>query len=78
MSTKHVNETGEDAHMSINIDHWIPISPEDTETVMLSSNTDPKSWKEAMSSHDAAKWAEGLREEMASLWAHDIFTLIPK
>ena len=60
MSTKHVHETGQDAHASINIDHWILISLEDIEMTMLSSDMDPKLWKEAMASYDAAEWVEGL------------------
>jgi len=64
--------------MSITRDHWFPISPEDTEMVMLSSDMDPKSWKEAIALYDAADWTEGLREEMASLWAHNVITLILK
>jgi len=78
MSEKHICEMGQDAHMSIARDHWIPISPEDTEMEMLSSDMDPKLWKEAMALYDVADWTEGLREEMTSLQAHDLFTLIPK
>jgi len=49
------------------MDRWIPISPIDTESAMLSSDTDPKSWKEAIASYDVAEWIKGLKEEMDSL-----------
>jgi len=45
---------------------------------MLSSDMDPKSWKEAMATYNVTEWMEGLKEEMVSLWAHNVFTLIPK
>ena len=67
MSARHVCEKGQDAHMSITRDHWFPISPEDTKMVMLSSDMDPKSWKEAMASYDVSDWTEGLREDGLSM-----------
>ena len=75
---KHVCEIGQDAHVSIKFDHWIPFSPDDTKMMMLLLDTDPKLRKQAMASYDAAEWVEDLRKEMASLWAHNVFTLIPK
>jgi len=35
--------------------------------VMLSSDMDPKSWKEAMASYDVSDWTEGLREDGLSM-----------
>jgi len=75
---KHVCEIGQDAHVSIKFDHWIPFSPDDTKMMMLLLDTDPKLRKQAMASYDAAEWVEDLRKEMASLWAHNVFTLILK
>ena len=72
------HKMNQDAQVSTDADCWIPISPDITEVAMLSSDMDPKSWKEAMAAYDATDWVEGLREEMASLWAHNVFTLIPK
>jgi len=77
-STKHPLETDQDTPPTADTDCWIPISPNGIESVMLSCDMDPKLWKEAMASYDAAEWVEGLKEEMDSLRAHDVFTLIPK
>ena len=57
---------------------WVPLSPDCEESAMMSSNTDPKTWREAMDAADAAQWIEGLEEEMASLRAHNMFTLVPR
>jgi len=78
MDKEHIHETDHDTQVSVDADHWISISLDVTEMAMLSSNTDPKSWKEAMTMYDAAEWTEGLREEMVSLQAHNVFTLVPK
>ena len=42
---------------------------------MMSSNTNPKTWQEAMGAADVAQWIEGLEEEMASLRAHNMFVM---
>src|SRR5882672_6449199 len=73
-----IHETNQDAQVSVDADHWIPISLDVTEAAMLSSDMDPKSWKKAMAAYDVTEWIEGLREEMVSLRAHNVFTLIPK
>jgi len=78
MDKEHIHETDHDAQVSVDADHWIPISLDVMEMAMLLSNTDPKLWKEAMTAYDAAEWTEGLREEMVSLQAHNVFTLILK
>ena len=75
---KHLCGTDQEAHPSIDTEYWIPISPDSIESVMLSCDTDPKLWKEAMASYDTAEWAEGLKEEIDSLQAHEVFTLVPK
>jgi len=77
-NTKHLCGTDQEAHPSIDTEYWIPISPDGIESMMLSLEMDPKSWKEAMASYDVAEWAEGLKEEMDSLQAHKVFTLILK
>jgi len=66
-SEKHPCKAGTDTQMSIDVDPWIPIYPDGIESAMLSSDTDLKSWKEAMASYDAAERVEGLRDEMVSL-----------
>jgi len=40
MNKEHTNETNQDAHVSANTDHWIPISWDVTEVAMLSSDID--------------------------------------
>ena len=69
---------GQDAHTSAETEHWIPIFSDGVESAMLSCDTDPKSWKEALASYNATEWVEVLKEEMDSLCAHEVFTLIPK
>jgi len=61
-----------EAEQAVDMDHWIPISLVDTKSAVLSSDTDPKLWKEAMASYDATEWIEGLRDEMTSLQAHNV------
>jgi len=78
MNKECTHETNQDAHISADTDHWIPISWDVTKVAMLSSNMDSKSWKEAMATYNATEWIEGLKEEMVSLWAHNMFTLIQK
>jgi len=41
-SAKQPCKAGTDTHMSIDVDPWIPISPDGIESAMLSSDTDPK------------------------------------
>ena len=57
---------------------WVSLSPDCKESAMMSSNTNPKTWQEAMDAADAAQWIEGLEEEMASLRTHNVFTLVPR
>ena len=57
---------------------WVPLFPNGDESAMMSSDTDPKTWREAMAAEDALEWIEGLEEEMDSLRAHKIFMLIPR
>ena len=78
MSARHTHKSEHDAHMSTVVDPWIPILLVHTEIAMLSSNMDPKSWKEAMTSYNVAEWVEGFREEMIYLQAQNVFTLILK
>jgi len=55
MSARHTCESEHNAHMSTVANPWIPILPVDTKMAMLSSDMDPKSWKEAMTSYNTAE-----------------------
>jgi len=77
-SMEHLWEMDQDALPATEADYWIPMSSNSIESAILSCDTDPKLWKEAMASYNAAEWEEGLKEEMDSLWAHEVFTLVPK
>ena len=76
-SAKRSQEERNAAHVTQEM-RWVPLSPNCEESAMMSSNTDPKTWREAMDAADTAQWIEGLEEEMASLRAHNVFTLVPR
>ena len=76
-STRHTQDTENVSHIAVQT-WWVLLSPNSEECTMLSSDTDPKTWREAMAADDAPDWIEGLKEEMASLRAHNVFTLVPR
>ena len=58
---------------------WVPISPDPREHCSLGvDELDPRSFKEAMSAHDAESWKKGIADESASLKAHKVWQLIPR
>jgi hypothetical protein len=58
----------EEAHSFENID----------EIFLATANDNPRTYKEAMESEDAAEWEKGYDNEMASLKAHNIWKLVPR
>jgi len=76
-SARCTQDTENVSHIAVQT-WWVLLSPNSEECTMLSSDTDPKTWREAMAADDAPDWIEGLKEEMASLRAHNVFTLVPR
>jgi hypothetical protein len=50
----------------------------DADLTLLSSDNDPKDFKDAMSHADTAEWRTSIGEEVQSLKDHNVFTLIPR
>ena len=76
-STRCTQDVGNLLHVAVQT-QWVPLSLDCEEHAMLSSDTDPKTWREAMDLDDTLEWIEGLIEEMESLRAHYVFTLVPR
>src|SRR5882724_5571937 len=76
-STRCTQDTENASHITMQT-QWVPLSPNGEESAMLSSDTGPKTWREAMAAEDAPEWIEGLEEGMDSIRAHNVFTLIPR
>jgi hypothetical protein len=59
--------------------HTSGLSPlDDTNALMLSSDNNPQSYKDAMSQSDSAGWTNSIAEELQSFKSLNIWTLIPR